>query len=166
MLSTLFSVSLVTAAITTNLATGFILVFAVVVMPGIRKMEDSDFIRAFQLMDGMIQSNQPVFVSIWMGSVLSLLAAATTAYWVHPGVISWALMVAAALNLLGVQLPTATVNIPLNNTLQTLDVKSMDAAESAAARHDFESTWNRWNVARCAVGTAVSATLVVCAWVV
>ena len=53
------------------------------------------------------------------------------------------LIVAAAAYLLGVQLPTAAINIPLNNKLQTLDVDAMNETAQTAARKDFEPRWNR-----------------------
>ena len=55
------------------LAAGFILTYAVVVMPGLSKLEDKEFIKAFQVTDGVIQNNQPIFILIWVGSIISVL---------------------------------------------------------------------------------------------
>ena len=59
-----------------SLVAGFLFAFAAVVMPGIRSLDDGGFIRAFQVMDRIIQNNQPLFVLVWVGSVLALVAAA------------------------------------------------------------------------------------------
>ena len=39
------------------LATGFILTYAIIVMPGLSKLDDKEFIKAFQVTDGIIQNN-------------------------------------------------------------------------------------------------------------
>ena len=58
------------------------------------------------------------------------------------------LIFASILYLLGVQLPTFRFNIPLNNTLQNLDIESLEESEATLSRVDFEIPWNRWNKIR------------------
>jgi len=67
------------------------------------------------------------------------------------------LIAAALVYLLCVQLPTATINIPLNNALQTLAPSTMSETMRKHARDDFEPRWNRWNAIRtaCASLTAI-----------
>ena len=73
-----------------------------------------------------------------------------------------ALLVAAVLvYLLGVQLPTATINIPLNNSVQALEIDAMDEAALATARREFEARWNRWNSIRTVLACLVSVLLLV-----
>ena len=55
------------------LAAGFILTYAIIVMPGLSKLDDKEFIKAFQVTDGIIQNNQPIFILIWIGSIISVL---------------------------------------------------------------------------------------------
>ncbi len=69
------------------------------------------------------------------------------------------IVVAAALYILGVQVPTALINVPLNNKLQTLDVDTMDESAQTAALRDFEPRWNRWNRIRTIVATIVTTLL-------
>ena len=59
----LLELSLISSAFLCSLITGFILIFAIVVMPGISRFEDKEFLKAFQLIDGIIQNNQPISVS-------------------------------------------------------------------------------------------------------
>ena len=47
--------------------------FAVVVMPGIAKLTDKEYLLAFKHMDGIIQNNQPLFILVWAGSILSVI---------------------------------------------------------------------------------------------
>ena len=43
-------------------------------MPGIGTLDDAAFLRAFKVIDGVIQRNQPVFVFIWMAPQVRLVA--------------------------------------------------------------------------------------------
>ncbi len=71
-----FQITLLLATLLCSLVAGFVLAFAVVVMPGIKTLSDRDFIRAFQVIDGIIQNNQPIFVLVWLGSIVALVASA------------------------------------------------------------------------------------------
>ncbi len=51
-----------------SLVSGFLLAFAIVVMPGMKTLSDHDFLQAFQAIDHVIQGNQPVFLVVWLGS--------------------------------------------------------------------------------------------------
>ena len=68
---------------------------------------------------------------------------------------------AVTVYLLGVQLPTMVINIPLNNRVQTLDTSAMDDTELAAARREFESRWNASNLTRTVLACLVSVLLMV-----
>jgi uncharacterized membrane protein len=157
---TLFEIVLISAALLCSLVAGFLFAFAVVVMPGIRGLDDGSFIRAFQVMDRVIQNNQPLFVFVWVGSVLALLAAAVLGIWVLKGVDRLLIIATALVYLLGVQLPTATINIPLNNRLQRLDPATMDETTRRHVRDDFELRWNRWNAIRAAWASLTAILLV------
>ena len=54
-----------------SLVSGFIFTYAIVVMPGLAKLNDAEFIRAFQVTDGIIQNNQKLFMLCWVGSIVS-----------------------------------------------------------------------------------------------
>ena len=47
-----------------SLVAGLLFGFAVVVMPGIAKLADKEYLLAFKHMDGIIQNNQPLFVLV------------------------------------------------------------------------------------------------------
>ena len=143
-----FPVALIVATLLCGLVAGFLFAFAVVVMPGIRRLSDGAFIRAFQVIDGVIQDNQPIFLLVWAGSVIALLAALALGLGELAGSGRMLLIGAAVLYLLGVQAPTMVVNVPLNNRLQALDVDTLNVADLRAAREAFEARWNRANVAR------------------
>lgn len=151
----IFDALLMTATLLCSLVAGLLLAFAVVTMPGLRALDDPDFLRAFRAMDRVIQNNDPVFMVVWVGSVVTLIATAVLGLGATSGSQQALVVVAAALYVLGVQLPTAAVNIPLNNRLQALAVDALTVADSAAARADFESRWNRSNRMRTVLSTVV-----------
>mgnify|MGYP003349029292 CR=1 FL=1 len=64
-------ISLFLSVLFCALAAGFILTYAIVVMPGLSKLDDKAFIKAFQATDRIIQNNQPIFLFIWLGSIIS-----------------------------------------------------------------------------------------------
>jgi len=70
-------------------------------------------------------------------------------------------IVATLAYLLGVQLPTAAINVPLNNELQSLNVDAVNENTQQTARGTFEPRWNRWNAIRTAVASLVSAPLLI-----
>ena len=144
-----------------SLVAGFLFAFAVVTMPGIRNLNDREFVRAFQVMDRVIQDNQPIFVLVWVGSVVALVSTVLTGFGQVDGAGRLLMILAAVAYLFGVQLPTVTINIPLNNKLQTLDVDAMDDAMRKAARMAFEPRWNRWNSIRTTLASLASALLMV-----
>jgi len=154
-------VALIAATLMCSLVAGFLFAFAVVIMPGIGRLDDAAFIRSFQAMDGVIQNNQPLFMLVWAGSVLLLIASVALGIAQLDGSGLALLVVATLLYLVGVQLPTGAGNVPLNNALQTLEVDAMDDAARRTARADFEPRWNRWNAVRTAASVVVSALLLI-----
>jgi uncharacterized membrane protein len=157
---TVFQAVFVLATFLCSLVAGFLFAFAAVVMPGISRLDDGGFIRAFQVMDRVIQNNQPLFVFVWVGSVLALVAAAVLGLFALSASDRLLLIVATLIYLLCVQLPTVTINIPLNKKLQNLDPGTMNEAARKEARDDFEPRWNRWNATRAACASLASLLLV------
>ncbi|MBT5736019.1 MAG: DUF1772 domain-containing protein [Euryarchaeota archaeon] len=128
-----------------SLVAGLLFGFAVVVMPGIAKLTDKEYLLAFKHMDGIIQNNQPLFILVWAGSIISVIVTLVLGVMNLNGTQIYLLSAASVLYLLGVQLPTFRFNIPLNNSLQSLDIKALKETESTLLRSDFEAPWNRWN---------------------
>jgi uncharacterized membrane protein len=152
---------LASAALLCSLTAGLVFAFAVVVMPGIRALPDRDFLRAFKEMDRVIQQNDPRFLIVWGGSVVTLLAAVPLNVGSLGGLGASLLLGAAAVYLACVQLPTAMVNVPLNNRLQALDLDGLDAGALRAERDAFEGRWVYWNTVRTAFACVSTATLLV-----
>lgn len=154
-----FPTILILATLLCALVAGLLFSFAIVTMPGIKTLNDREFIRAFQVIDGVIQNNQPIFMLVWMGSALTLLIATGLGWGQLDLFRKGFLLTATLLYMLGVQFPTVTINVPLNNHLQTLDVGNMDLSAQASARRNFEPRWNQWNRIRTVVATVVTTLL-------
>ena len=128
-----------------SLVAGLLFGFAVVVMPGIAKLTDKEYLLAFKHMDGIIQNNQPLFILVWAGSILSIIITLILGIMNLSGTQIYLMVFASILYLFGVQLPTFRFNIPLNNSIQHLDIESLEESEATSSRVDFEIPWNRWN---------------------
>lgn len=154
-----FVIALFLATFLCSLVAGFLIGFAIVVMPGIHTLQDQGFLKSFKQMDLIIQRNNPVFILIWGGSVLALLVAAIAGFSALNGIDRMLLAGALVVYLLGVQVPTITINVPLNNRLQKQDLDTMSLAELREAREQFEPRWVRWNSVRTVVSTLISIIL-------
>lgn len=151
-----FLITLILATFLCGLVSGFLFAFAVVVMPGIARLCDTSYIRAFQVIDGVIQNRQPLFVLVWLGSAVALIAATLLGLETLAPAERWLLVAMAAVYVLGVQAPTFVINIPLNNRLQSLDADVLDEVAGRKERAAFEGRWNRSNVFRTALSCLVT----------
>ncbi|MEQ5815194.1 DUF1772 domain-containing protein [Marinobacter sp. NFXS11] len=140
---TLLELALIVATLLSALTAGFVFSFASVIMPGIGNLPDKEFIRAFQAIDGVIQAGHHIFGLVWIGSVFALMAAVILAVLQHDGIVPTLVVASAIAYILGVQLPTFRINVPLNNALQTLNVDVMDEFTLDSARRSFEHRWVR-----------------------
>ena len=141
------------------LVTGFIFTYAVVVMPGFAKLDDRDFIRAFQVTDGVIQNNQPLFMLAWVGSIVSVVATMILGFIELHGIERWTVFAIGFIYLIGVQGITIRVHLPLNNRLQRLEINEMDPESLSKERNKFETRWNYFNNIRTLIAFAVSFSL-------
>ena len=156
---TLFIGFLIASTLLCALVTGFIFTYAVVVMPGFAKLDDRDFIRAFQVTDGVIQNNQPLFMLAWVGSIVSIVAIMILGFIELHGIERWTVFAIGFVYLLGVQGITIRIHLPLNNRLQRLEIDEMDPESLSKERNKFETRWNYFNNIRTLIAFAVSFSL-------
>lgn len=159
MIENIFPIVLVSATLLVALTAGFLFAFAVVAMPGLKKLKDGEFIRAFQEMDRIIQNNHPLFMLVWVGSVLFLIAAAIIGFTHLESLPRNFLLAATVLYIIGVQAPTVALNIPRNNAIQRVNADTANATALHQARIDFEDGWNRSNQFRTVMSITVTAIL-------
>ncbi len=143
-----------------SLAAGFLFAFAIVIMPGIKLLNDGEFLRSFKVIDGVIQNNQPLFMLVWIGAVLALAASIILGISELQGINRMLIVTATLVYFLGVQLPTFAINVPLNNRLQQHDLNSLSEAALTEARQQFEHRWVKWNAIRTFLAILTSALLI------
>lgn len=156
----IFEITLLLATFLCSLSAGFLLAFAIVTMPGLKNLDDKAFIRAFQVIDDIIQNFQPIFMLVWIGSVVALIVSTVLGVGQLDDNGRLLIIYASLIYIFGVQVPTGTINVPMNNKLQTLDVNAMNEVALKAAREDFEPRWNQWNVIRTILASIVSSLLI------
>ena len=156
------SVGLVlTSTLSCALVTGFVFTYAVIVMPGLAKLTDGEFIRAFQVTDELIQNNQPIFMIVWVGSVISVIGTLIASFMGPYSVETVLVIIAGFVYLLGVQGLTVLVHLPLNRRIQTVNVEERDASALREERLLFETRWIRFNWIRTLTGLGVIVTFMV-----
>ena len=152
-------VSLICSILSCTLVTGFTLLYAVVIMPGLSKLDDKEFIKAFQVTDGVIQDNQPLFILTWLGSVISVVGAILSSI-ISVGLPeAWLIVFVGVVYLLGVQGITLSVHLPLNNHIKKINIEKTDHQTLSVEREKFETRWNFFNTIRTAISFLVSLTL-------
>ena len=67
----ILNIALVLSALLCSFVAGFLFAYAIVVMPGLKELDDKHFIKAFQVTDRVIQNNHPLFLSVWIGSAIA-----------------------------------------------------------------------------------------------
>ena len=149
-------IALVFAVLTCSLVTGFIFTYAVVVMPGFSKLEDKEFLRAFQVTDGVIQNNQPLFMLTWVGSIISVLSVIAVSIFSLGLSEAWIIIVVGLIYLLGVQGITISIHLPLNNHIQKIDINNMNNQSLNEERTKFEMRWNYFNKIRTFIAFSTS----------
>ncbi|MDC1072490.1 DUF1772 domain-containing protein [Gammaproteobacteria bacterium] len=152
-------VSLICSILSCTLVTGFTLLYAVVIMPGLSKLDDKEFIKAFQVTDGVIQDNQPLFILTWLGSVISVVGAILSSI-ISVGLPeAWLIVFVGVVYLLGVQGITLSVHLPLNNHIKKINIEKTDNKTLSVEREKFETRWNFFNTIRTGISFLVSLTL-------
>ena len=157
----ILEISLISSALLCSLVAGITLVFAIVVMPGITKFENKEFLKAFQLIDGVIQNNQPLFLLVWLGSIISVLVTILSSIITLGFLDSLIIVCVCSIYLFGVQGITILIHLPLNQRIQNLDINNLDKDKLKEERTKFENKWNYFNKIRTGLALFVSLMLLI-----
>ena len=152
-------ISLIFSILSCSLVTGFIFTYAIVVLPGFSKLDDKEYIRAFQVTDEVIQNNQPLFMLTWIGSIISVLGAILASILSPDLGETWFIVLIGVVYLLGVQGVTITIHLPMNNHIKDLNLDELDNQTLSIERLKLETKWNYFNNIRTGVGFFVSLSL-------
>ena len=152
-------ISLIFSILSCSLVTGFIFSYAIVVLPGFSKLDDKEYIRAFQVTDGVIQNNQPLFMLTWIGSILSVLGAILASILSPDLGETWFIVLIGVVYLVGVQGITITIHLPINNHIKDLNLDELDNQTLIKERLKLETKWNYFNNIRTGAGLFVIMSL-------
>ena len=152
----ILNISLFFSTLLCSLVTGFILTYAIVVMPGLSKLDDKEFIKAFQVTDGIIQNNQPIFILIWVGSIISVLITIIISIFTLGLLEAWKIIFVSLVYLIGVQAITIIIHLPLNRRIQKIDINSTSSQSLNEERKNFETKWNYFNNIRTVIAFLVT----------
>ena len=148
-------ISLFLSVLFCALTTGFILTYAIVVMPGLSKLDDKAFIKAFQATDRIIQNNQPIFILIWVGSIISVVSTIIISIFTLGILEGWKIIFVGLVYLIGVQAITIIIHLPLNRRIQNIDINSTNSQKLSDERKNFETKWNYYNNIRTGIAVFV-----------
>ena len=151
----ILDISLFFTILLSALVTGFILTYAIVIMPGLSNLDDKEFIKAFQVTDGIIQNDQPIFIVIWIGSIVSVLSTIITSILCLGILDAWLIIFVSVVYLLLVQGITILIHLPLNKSIQNIDINSSNFQTLSKERIVFETKWNYFNNIRTVVAFIV-----------
>ena len=152
----ILNISLFFSTLLCSLVTGFILTYAIVVMPGLSKLDDKEFIKAFQVTDGIIQNNQPIFILIWVGSIISVVSTIIISIFTLGILEGWKIIFMSLVYLIGVQAITIIIHLPLNRRIQNIDINSTNLQSLNEERKNFETKWNYFNNIRTVIAFLVT----------
>ena len=152
----ILNISLFFSTLLCSLVTGFILTYAIVVMPGLSKLDDKEFIKAFQVTDGIIQNNQPIFILIWVGSIISVVSTIIISIFTLGILEGWKIIFVSLVYLIGVQAITIIIHLPLNRRIQNININSTNLQSLNEERKNFETKWNYFNNIRTVIAFLVT----------
>lgn len=130
------------------LSAGFFFAWSVSVILGTKKVGDLTYLETMQSINREILN--PVFFTIFFGSLIALVVSAAFQY--HNKPMFWFLIAAAAIYLIGTVGVTAFGNVPLNNELDALNISKLPLSELTNFRTYYEGTWNQYHAIRTISG--------------
>ena len=144
------TITLFTALLLTGLSAGFFYAWSVSVIPGTKRIADPAYLEAMQSINRAVLN--PWFFLIFFGSLASM--GISTIQQINSGTAFWLILLAAVTYLIGTFGITGLGNVPLNNELDALDLKSLTAEQAQKWREYFETKWNRLHSIRTVFAVA------------
>lgn len=130
-------------------------------MLGLSDLNDSDFLREFQVTDAIIQNNEPLFMFTWIASIVAILATILVSLVTIGFAKAWLIVLVSVAYLLGVQGIMVAIHIPLNNHIHKIEIEDLNDKALADERLQFETKWNFLNNMRVGIAISVSVFMLV-----
>jgi uncharacterized membrane protein len=142
------TITLISAVLLTGLSAGLFYAWSVSVIPGTKRVSDMVYLETMQSINRAILN--PAFFLIFFGSLI-LLSVSTLQHF-RSGLTFWILLTATIIYLIGTFGVTALGNVPLNDTLDVLDLSELSTNLIAKTRRQYEAPWNRLHLIRTIFG--------------
>ncbi len=143
---TLTNILLVMTATTTALMAGLFYAFSCSVNLRLARLSNAEYVSAMQSINRAIKN--PVFFAAFFGAPILLPLSVFLHYGQPLAARFWFLLAATIIYLIGTFGVTIFGNVPLNNTLDRIDLQVASEAEIAEQRASFEGRWNNLNTIR------------------
>ena len=135
---------LVLGILFTGLTAGLCFTWSNAVTPGIGRLDNLSFLKAFQSMNRAIINGK--FMIVFFGPVILLFL--NTYLFRNNSISFWLFLAAAILFFVGIGLVTIFGNVPLNESLDASHLKTLSEIELQELRNKFEQPWNNWHTIR------------------
>lgn len=133
---------------------GFFFAWICSTMWGLDRVDPNIAISAMQAMNASVRNW--VFAPVFFGTPLLLIVVALTGWIFNERRLATCLAMAGIIYLLGVMVPTMTVNVPLNEVLSAVETP-LDLAEANRIWWNYSDPWQFWNVIRAVFAGIVLA---------
>ena len=137
------TIILIITTVFSGLMAGLFYAWSISVTPGLAKINDVSYLRAFQSMNRAIIN--PLFAVVFFGLVILLPVLSYLSFQTSMSNPFWYVIAATILYFVGIMGVTIGGNVPLNNALEALQIQSMTPEQMEEFRKGFESKWNRFN---------------------
>ena len=128
----------------TGLTAGLCFTWSNAVTPGIGRLDNLSFLKAFQAMNRAIINGK--FMIVFFGPVILLFL--NTYLFRNNSISFWVFLAAAILFFVGIGLVTIFGNVPLNEILDKSNLETLSKIELQELRNKFEQPWNNWHTIR------------------
>lgn len=130
---------LILAVLMTGLSSGFFYTYDMPVLPGLKLLDDTEYVSVFQSLNRAIRNEG--FGLIYFGTLL-VVVMGVVAHLKTKGPVRW-LVLLGFISYLSLMSVTAIFNVQLNRNLESISIVTL--ADAAKARLEFEEPWNYYN---------------------
>ncbi len=134
------------AIVTTALSAGLFYAWAISVVPGLKNITTRSYLEALQSMNRAILN--PGLYIIFFGSLILMILSIYFQYKVQVNLTFWLITASTIFYLIGTIGVTIFGNVPLNETLDAVNINAVSGDELENLRASIESKWNQLNIVR------------------
>ncbi|WP_347921861.1 anthrone oxygenase family protein [Pontimicrobium sp. SW4] len=140
------TVTLLLAILITGLSAGLFYAWKISVIPGLKNISDRSYLGTMQSINRAILN--PEFYIIFFGAILFLILSAYFQFKVSIDNSFWLITAAILFYGIGTIGVTAFGNVPMNESLDLVDLTKLNVEELRLTRLHYEGQWNQFNTIR------------------